>query len=106
MSLLKAINLSPTGAPTISGTPQVNETLTAAITGIADGNGLDDATYTYQWTAGGSNIDGATGSSLTLTSSQEGQTIQVQVSFTDDDGFPKPQPARPSRDQTPEPARL
>ena len=87
VSLQEAINLSATGVPTISGTPQVGETLSAAITGIADGNGLDNASYTYQWTAGGSNIDGATGSSLTLTSSQESQTVQVRESFTDDDGF-------------------
>ncbi len=87
VSLLEAINLSATGVPTIDGTPQVGETLTAAITGITDGNGLDGVSYAYQWTAGGSNIDGATGSSLTLTSSQEGQTIQVRVSFNDDDGF-------------------
>ena len=87
VSLLEAINLSATGVPTIDGTPQVNETLTAAITGIADGNGLDGVSYAYQWTAGGSNIDGATSSSLTLTSSQESQTIQVRVSFNDDDGF-------------------
>ena len=87
VSLLKAVNLSAAGVPTIGGTPQVGETLTAAITGITDGNGLNNATYQYEWTAGSSNIDGATGSSYTLTSSQEGQTIQVQVSFTDDDGF-------------------
>ena len=87
VSLLEAINLKAAGVPTISGIPQVNETLNAATTGIADGNGLDSAAYTYWWTAGGTDIDGATGSSLTLTSSQEGQTIQVRVTFTDDDGF-------------------
>ena len=87
VSLLEAINLSAAGVPTIGGTPQAGETLTAAITGITDGNGLDNVAYRYQWTAGGSDIGGATGSSLTLTSSQEGQTIQVRVSFTDDDGF-------------------
>ena len=87
VSLLEAINLLAAGVPTIDGTPQVNETLTAAIAGITDGNGLDGVSYAYQWTAGGSNIDGATGSSLTLTSRQEGQTIQVRVSFNDDDGF-------------------
>ena len=87
VSLLEALNLKATGVPTIGGTPQVNETLTAETSGITDGNGLYSVSYAYQWTAGGSNIDGATGSSLTLTSSQEGQTIQVQVSFEDDDGF-------------------
>ncbi len=87
VSLLEAINLSAAGVPTIDGTPQVGETLTAAITGITDGNGLDNVSYAYQWTAGGSNIGGATGSSITLTSGQEGQTIQVRVSFNDDDGL-------------------
>ena len=80
-------NSPATGAPTITGTPQVGETLTADTTGIADGNGLDNIDYTYQWTASGSNIDGATGSSFTLTSDQEGDTVQVRVTFTDDDGF-------------------
>ena len=37
VSLLKAVNLSATGVPTIDGMPQVGETLTAAITGITDG---------------------------------------------------------------------
>ena len=87
VSLLEAINLKATGAPAISGTPQVNETLSAAVTGVADGNGLDNVEYAYQWTAGGADIDGATGSSLALTSSQEEDTIRVKVSFTDDDGF-------------------
>ena len=87
VSLLEAINLSAAGVPTISGTPQVNETLTASIANITDGNGLDSATYEYQWSAGGSDIAGATGASFTITTSQEGQTIQVRVDFEDDDGF-------------------
>ena len=33
---------------------------------------------------GGSGIGGATGSSYTLTSSEQGKTIQVRVTFTDD----------------------
>ena len=33
---------------------------------------------------GGTDIDGATGSTYTLTSSEQGQTIQVRVTFTDD----------------------
>ena len=77
-------NTPATGAPAIGGTPQVDQTLTADISGIAAEDGLDDATYRYQWTAGGSDIAGATGSSYALTSSEEGQTIQVRVSFTDD----------------------
>lgn len=36
--------------------------------------------------AGGSDIEGATGSSYTLNSSKDGLAIQVRVSFTDDTG--------------------
>ena len=78
-------NTAPTGQPTISGTPQVGETMTADTSGIADADGLTSVSYAYQWTAGGSDIDGATGSTYTLTASEQGQTIQVRVTFTDDD---------------------
>ena len=77
-------NNPATGAPTISGTPQVDETLTADISGIADADGLTNVAYSYQWMAGGTDIDGATGSSYELTSSEQEQTIQVRVTFTDD----------------------
>ena len=77
-------NNAPTGLPSISGTPQVEQTLTADTSGIADEDGLTNVSYRYQWIAGGSDIDGATGSSYALTSSEEGQTIQVRVTFTDD----------------------
>ena len=80
----KAPNNAATGAPTISGTPQVEETLTASTSAIADEDGLTGVSYSYQWLAGGSDIDGATGSSHTLTASEQGKTIQVSVSFTDD----------------------
>ena len=33
---------------------------------------------------GGSDIGGATGSTYTLTASEQGQTVQVRVTFTDD----------------------
>ena len=72
------------GAPTISGAAQVNETLTADTSGISDEDGLADVSYSYQWVAGGLDIDGASGSTYTLTASEQGQTIQVRVSFTDD----------------------
>ena len=75
-----------TGAPTISGTAQVGETLTANTSDIADPNGLDNASFAYQWMARGSDIDGADGLSLTLTREEVGRTIRVRVSFTDDAG--------------------
>ena len=77
-------NNPATGAPTISGTPQVGETLTADTSAIADQDGLTNVSYSYQWLAGGSDIDGATGSSYALTAGEQGKTIAVQVTFTDD----------------------
>ena len=79
-------NSPATGAPAIGGTPQVGETLTASTSGIADQDGLDDVFYGYQWIAGGSDIAGATGSSYTLTSNEQGKTVRVRVTFTDDAG--------------------
>ena len=81
-----APNNPATGAPAISGTAQVGETLTADIKGIADDDGLTKATYSYQWMAGWTDIPGATGSSYTLTEDDEGLTIRVWVGFTDDAG--------------------
>ena len=77
-------NRDATGAPTISGTPQVRETLTADTADIADEDGLTNVAYRYQWIAGGSDINGATSSTYTLTASEQGKTIKVKVSFTDD----------------------
>ena len=77
-------NSPATGAPVITGTAQVDETLTADTAGITDEDGLTNVSYSYQWIAGGSDIDGATGSSYLLTTSEQGQTIQVKVTFTDD----------------------
>ena len=79
-----AENTPATGEPTISGTTQVGETLTVDTSAIADEDGLTNVSYSYQWIAGGTDIDGATGSSYLLTSGEQGQTIQVRVSFTDD----------------------
>ena len=79
-------NSPATSAPTIGGSAQVGETLTADTSGIADADGLTNATFSFQWVAGGSDISGATGSTYTLTASDLGQTVQVRVSFTDDAG--------------------
>ena len=79
-------NRSAAGAPTISGTPQVDQTLTADTSAITDEDGLENVSYSYQWLAGGSDISGATRSSYTLTASEQAETIQVKVSFTDDEG--------------------
>ena len=83
-----AVNSTATGAPTISGTVQVGETLTASTSGIEDADGLDNAAFTYRWLADNAAIDisGATGSTYTLADADEGKAIKVQVSFTDDAG--------------------
>ena len=79
-------NSPATGAPAISGTAQVGETLTANTSGIADPDGLGSVQYEYQWLADDSEIAGATGSTYTLADSDEGKTVRVQASFTDDAG--------------------
>ena len=89
--IVMAANSPATGAPTISGTAQVGETLTASTTGIADSDGLAFATFTYQWIKLDSNlndsdISGATGSTYTLVAADAGTGIKVRVSFTDDAG--------------------
>ena len=79
-------NTPATGLPAISETAQVGETLTADVSGIADEDGLTNATFSYQWQADGSDISGATGSTYTLTFVEAEKTIRVRVSFTDDRG--------------------
>ena len=83
-------NSPATGAPTISGTVQAGETLTADTSGIADADGLSDVSYSYQWIRNDGTNDAdigvQTGSTYTLVSADEGKTIKVKVSFTDDAG--------------------
>ena len=85
-----APNSPATGAPAIGGTAQVGETLTADTSGIADADGLAGATFSYQWmiVLGNSSADipDATDVSYTPIASDEGNTIRVRVSFTDDAG--------------------
>ena len=89
-------NSPATGAPTITGTAQVGETLASDVTTIADEDGLTKVSYSYQWMVDDANIQGATGSSYTLTEVDEGKTIKVTVSFTDDDGNPETLPSDPT----------
>ena len=79
-------NNAPTGAPTISGTPQVGETLTLDTSAIDDADGLTHASYTYlyQWLRNNAKIKGATGTSYTLVNADRDKTIKVKVSFLDD----------------------
>ena len=83
-------NNPSTGAPTVSGTLRVGESLTADTSGIADEDGLTNPTYVYQWLTGDgasdADIVGATSLTYTLSDDDKGKTVKVRVSFTDDAG--------------------
>ena len=80
------LNSQATGVPTISGPPQVGQTLTASTSGISDADGLDNVNHSYQWLADDTEIDGTTSSTYTLQSSDNGKVIKVRVTFDDDAG--------------------
>ena len=81
-------NRPATGAPIIGGTVRVGETLATDVLGIADEDGLENATFSYQWISNDgttdADIQGETGATYTLTDANEGKTVKVRVSFTDD----------------------
>ena len=83
-------NHPATGLPTISGTAQVGETLTADISGVEDADGLDNVVFSYQWVAtdGGAELDveGATRATYALIPIDAALRFKVRVSFTDDGG--------------------
>ena len=80
-------NSPATGAPAITGTARVGETLTADTSAISDADGLTNASFSYQWLADGSGISGATGNTYTLAGTDLGKAVRVRVSFTDDAGY-------------------
>ena len=85
-----AANTAPTGLPAITGTPEVGEELTASVDAVADADGLENATFAYQWLANDgtqdTDIEGATGATYRLTAAEAGQTLKVRVTYTDDKG--------------------
>ena len=82
-------NTPATGKPTISGTAQVGQVLTAGLGNIADDDGLpatfpDD--YTFQWVrvdSSNNETNVGTDSTYTPVAADVGNTISVEVSFTD-----------------------
>ena len=82
-------NTAAMGAPTISGTVQVGQTLTASTSAITDTNGLTNVSYAYQWIQVATDntetdISGAMANTYTLLAGDLGKTIKVKVTFTDD----------------------
>ena len=80
-----------TGAVAVTGAATEGETLTADMSGITDGDGLDNARYVYQWTrtpsgGGDADIAGATDATYVLVFADVGATLKVRVTVTDDEG--------------------
>ena len=102
-----AMNDPATGAPTISGTAVVGQTLTAATLGIADVDGLTSPTYGYQWvrvdadgTSNPTDITGATSATYKQVEADVGRKLRVTVSFTDDDGNDEELTSAPTATET------
>ena len=79
-------NAAAAGEPTIIGTPQVGQELTADTSGISDDDGLNDVSYRYQWLRDDAEIEGQTNTTYELVPANEGETIKVRVTFNDDAG--------------------
>ncbi len=90
---LVAANSPATGAPTITGTAHVGETLTADVSAIDDPDGLGSPGYGYQWVhydgMTDTEITGATDTTYTLVDEDENNAIRVRVSFTDNASNPE-----------------
>ena len=91
LTIIRAVlpNNPATGAPSISGTLQVGQRLTASPGTIADADGLTNATYSYLWIRVDSSnnendILNAAGSTYLLNSADEDHRIKVRASFDDD----------------------
>ena len=83
-------NTPATGAPTISGTIRVGETLRTDTSDIEDANGLANATFSYRWVSSDgttdTDIENATDSTYKLVAADQGKSIKVIVTFADDAG--------------------
>ena len=86
-----AVNDAATGAPTISGTAEVGQTLTASTANISDVDGVPNS-FTYRWiryAANGTTFEsniGGDARTYTLTESEEGKKVKVEVRFRDHGG--------------------
>ena len=83
-----------TGAPIISGLPEVGEPLTADTSQIMDADGLSRPRYRHQWvrvSSGGveTDIPRATSATYRVIADDVGAALKVEATFTDDKGNPE-----------------
>ena len=78
------VNDAPTGGVSITGTAIEGQVLTAETATLADADGLGP--LNYQWLRAGNPINGATGTTYTMTQSDVGNAISVRVNYTDGGG--------------------
>lgn len=82
-SAVAGIAPANTVAPSISGTAQVGETLTAS---AGTWTGVPTPSYSYQWKRDGNSIGGATNSTYQLVAADYGAVITVTVTATNSEG--------------------
>jgi len=80
------INDAPTGLPVINGTAVEDQGLSVNTSSITDADGPATLSFSYQWLRNGGTISGATGATYILGDADVGQSISVQVAFTDAQG--------------------
>jgi autotransporter passenger strand-loop-strand repeat protein len=78
-------DVAPTLSVALSGNAAAGATLTATPTLGTDGDNTA-ADVTYQWQRNGAAISGATGSTYVVSQADEGASLSVVASFTDDTG--------------------
>ena len=88
-----AANNPATGKPAITGTAKVGRTLTAGKGTIADADGVPaESTFTYQWVRVATDntesdiAPSGTSKTYRAVTADQGKTLKVRVSFTDDAG--------------------
>ena len=84
LNFASVTNNLPVGDVTITGIPNVDETLTAT-NNLTDADGI--GTINYQWLRNGVDIDRGTTSNYTISASDIGTTLTVKAYYTDDLGF-------------------
>ena len=93
LNVVDPVNNPATGGPAIQGSPVVGNWLGASLHYVEDADGLENATFEYQWIINDGTTDqdisGATAFRYKVVAADEGKTIKVKVSFTDDLGNPE-----------------